>query len=152
MPQHHQNLKMIAFVGLTGSGKSTALDYATGKNFPKVNAQDMLSQLHHLVDAGQHRVVTDELFSFEDYRKLLEEFHHNIIIVAITTNVRTRHHRLARTKDTLNEYDMTKTDWDDSSHDAQLIALADYFIPNDGTEQDLYEALDALFVELEFAN
>lgn len=33
---HHENLKIIAFVGLTGSGKSTAVDYLTAKNYPKV--------------------------------------------------------------------------------------------------------------------
>jgi dephospho-CoA kinase len=32
----HKNVKIIAFVGLTGSGKSTAVDYLTEKGFPKV--------------------------------------------------------------------------------------------------------------------
>lgn len=32
----HENLKIIAFVGLTGSGKSTAVDYFTKKGFPRV--------------------------------------------------------------------------------------------------------------------
>lgn len=31
-----ENLKIIAFVGLTGSGKSTAVEYFTNKNYPKV--------------------------------------------------------------------------------------------------------------------
>lgn len=33
---NHENLKIIAFVGLAGSGKSTAVDYLTEKGFPKV--------------------------------------------------------------------------------------------------------------------
>lgn len=33
---HHENLKIIAFVGLTGSGKSTAVEYFTNKGFPRV--------------------------------------------------------------------------------------------------------------------
>lgn len=32
----HPNLKIIAFVGLAGSGKSTAVDYLTEKGYPKV--------------------------------------------------------------------------------------------------------------------
>lgn len=33
---HHENLKIIAFVGLPGAGKSTAVDYLTQKGYPKV--------------------------------------------------------------------------------------------------------------------
>lgn len=33
---HHENVKIVAFVGLTGSGKSTAVDYVTEKGYPKV--------------------------------------------------------------------------------------------------------------------
>ena len=32
----HKNVKILAFVGLAGSGKSTAVDYLTGKGYPKV--------------------------------------------------------------------------------------------------------------------
>ena len=32
----HQNLKILAFVGLTGSGKSTAVEHFTKKGYPKV--------------------------------------------------------------------------------------------------------------------
>jgi dephospho-CoA kinase len=34
--KHHENVKIVAFVGLAGSGKSSAVDYLTGKNFPKI--------------------------------------------------------------------------------------------------------------------
>lgn len=33
---HHENVKIIAFVGLAGSGKSTAVEYLTEKGYPKV--------------------------------------------------------------------------------------------------------------------
>lgn len=33
---HHENLKILAFVGLPGSGKSTAIDYLSEKGYPKV--------------------------------------------------------------------------------------------------------------------
>jgi len=33
---HHENLKILAFVGLAGSGKSTAVDHFTQKGYPKV--------------------------------------------------------------------------------------------------------------------
>ena len=33
---HHENLKILAFVGLPGSGKSTAVEHFTEKGYPKV--------------------------------------------------------------------------------------------------------------------
>ena len=33
---HHENLKILAFVGLPGAGKTTAVDYFTEKGYPKV--------------------------------------------------------------------------------------------------------------------
>ena len=33
---HQENVKILAFVGLAGSGKSTAVDYLTEKGYPKV--------------------------------------------------------------------------------------------------------------------
>lgn len=34
--KHHENVKIVAFVGLTGSGKSTAVEYLTQRGIPKV--------------------------------------------------------------------------------------------------------------------
>lgn len=34
--KHYENVKIVAFVGLTGSGKSSAVDYLTEKSYPKV--------------------------------------------------------------------------------------------------------------------
>lgn len=34
--KHHENVKIVAFVGLTGSGKTAAVDYLTGNGYPKV--------------------------------------------------------------------------------------------------------------------
>ena len=34
--KHHENVRIIAFVGLSGTGKSTAVDYLTSKGIPKV--------------------------------------------------------------------------------------------------------------------
>lgn len=34
--KHHENVKILAFVGLTGSGKSSAVEHLTKKGYPKV--------------------------------------------------------------------------------------------------------------------
>lgn len=36
MSDQHTNIKIVAFVGLAGSGKSSAVDYLTEKGYPKV--------------------------------------------------------------------------------------------------------------------
>lgn len=34
--KHHENVKIVAFVGLTGSGKTAAIEYLTAKGYPKI--------------------------------------------------------------------------------------------------------------------
>lgn len=34
--KHHENIKIVAFVGLTGSGKTAAIEYLTAKGYPKI--------------------------------------------------------------------------------------------------------------------
>lgn len=41
---HHENVKIVAFVGLTGSGKSAAVDHVTKKGYPKVYFGGILYQ------------------------------------------------------------------------------------------------------------
>lgn len=42
--KHHENVKIIAFVGLPGSGKSVAVDYLTAKGYPKIYFGGILYQ------------------------------------------------------------------------------------------------------------
>jgi dephospho-CoA kinase len=42
--KHHENVKIVAFVGLAGSGKSSAVDYLTEKGYPKVYFGGILYQ------------------------------------------------------------------------------------------------------------
>jgi len=48
--KHLENVKIVALVGLTGSGKSTAVDYLTKKGYPKVHFGNILYQA--MRDAG----------------------------------------------------------------------------------------------------
>ena len=47
---YHLDVKIVAFVGLSGSGKSTAVDYLTQKGYPKVYFGGVLRQA--MDDAG----------------------------------------------------------------------------------------------------
>ena len=63
--QHHENLKIIAIVGLTGSGKSTAVEYFTEKGHPRVYFGGVI--LNAMTEAGLDHTEENE-------RKFREEF------------------------------------------------------------------------------
>lgn len=81
---HHENLKIVAFVGLAGSGKSTAVEYFTEKGYPKVYFGGVILQA--MKDAGIERTAASEEKFREDVReehgkdfvanKIVEEINH----------------------------------------------------------------------------
>ena len=60
-----KNLKIIAFVGMAGSGKSTAVDYITEKGFPKVYFGGVV--LEAMTEAGlDHTEENEKPFNKEN--------------------------------------------------------------------------------------
>lgn len=55
---HHKNLKIIAFVGLTGSGKSIAVEHFTKKGYPKVYFGGVI--LDAMTEAGLEHTQENE--------------------------------------------------------------------------------------------
>jgi hypothetical protein len=76
----HENLRILAFVG---SGATAVVEYLTEKSFPKVNVPDMSSQIEHLADAGQHRIVTDAILDVESFRNVAHEFPGELRLVSV---------------------------------------------------------------------
>jgi dephospho-CoA kinase len=188
--KHHENLKIIAFVGLAGSGKSSAVDYLTEKGYPKVyfggivleevqkrgleltqaNEQPIreelrekegkdfvvkriISQIHDLVAAGQHRIVADGLYTWTEYKALKHEFPGELHVVAIVAPRHLRHHRLTkRPVRPLTEREADQRDWAEIENleKGGPIAIADYFISNNGSLDHLHEQIDAIVDEIEF--
>jgi dephospho-CoA kinase len=63
---HHENLKILAFVGLTGSGKSTAVEYFTKKGYPKVYFGGII--LDAMTEAGLEHTQENEKPFREEFR------------------------------------------------------------------------------------
>ena len=63
----HENLKILAFVGLTGSGKSTAVENFTSKGFPKVYFGGVI--LDAMKEAGIEHTEENERKFREKYRE-----------------------------------------------------------------------------------
>lgn len=183
-------IKIIAFVGLAGAGKSVAVDYVTEKGYPKVYfggvildalteaglehtqenekrfreevraregndfvAQRIIAQIHNLIAAGQHRIVADGLYSWTEYKVLKHEFPGELELVAIVAPKRLRHHRLlTRPVRPLTQAESDQRDWAEIEgiEKGGPIAIADHFIINDGTMEQLHEQVDKVLDDIDF--
>lgn len=188
--KHHENLKIIAFVGLSGSGKSSAVDYLTNKHIPKVyfggivldamtkaglehtpeNEQPfreelreregkdfvvnrIVAQLHDLVNAGQHRIVADGLYTWTEYKILKREFPGELTTVAIVAPKHLRHHRLTkRPVRPLTENEANQRDWAEIENleKGGPIAIADHYLINNGDLDHFHDQIDTILRSIEF--
>ncbi len=187
---HHENLKIIAIVGLTGSGKSTAVEYFTKRGYPKVYfggvildamseaglahteqnehtfreafranhgkdavAQAIARQIHHLADSGQHRIIADGLYTWTEYKVLKKEFPGELSLVAVVSPRHLRYHRLSQRP--IRPLTATEAHDRDASEIENLekggpIAIADHYVINDGSVEDLDSKLAIIAEELNF--
>jgi len=190
--KHLENVKIVALVGLTGSGKSTVVDYLTEKGYPKVyfggivlnevakrgleltqeNEQPVreelresegkdfvvkriVTQIHDLIGAGQHRIVADGLYSWTEYKVLKHEFPGELTVVAIVSPKHLRKQRMAnRPHRPLTSAEVDQRDWAEIENIEKggPIAIADHFIMNDGDEEHLQKQIDAVLEHAEFYN
>lgn len=188
--KHHENVKIVALVGLTGSGKSTAVDYITHKGYPKVyfggivlaevakrgleltqaNEQPIreelrekegkdfvvkriVTQIHDLIAAGQHRIVADGLYSWTEYKVLKHEFPGELTVVAIVSPKHLRKQRMAnRPIRPLTPAEVDQRDWAEIENIEKggPIAIADHFIMNSGDEEHYHKQLDEVLEHINF--
>lgn len=186
----NKDIKIVAFVGLTGSGKSTAVDYITSKGYPKVyfggivldevakrgleltqeNEQPIreelrreegkdfvvkriISQIHDLLDAGQHRIIADGLYTWTEYKVLKHEFPGELSVVAVVSPKHMRKMRMAKREiRPLSAGEVDQRDWAEIENleKGGPIAIADHFIMNDGSMENLHAQIDQVLNDIEF--
>lgn len=79
---NRENLKILAFVGLTGSGKSTAVEHFTTKGYPKVYFGGVV--LSAMDEAGiEHTAENERIFR----EKLREEHGKDVIVNKIVEQI-----------------------------------------------------------------
>jgi dephospho-CoA kinase len=186
----HENLKIIALVGLAGSGKSTAVEYFTEKGYPKVyfggvilqamkdagiertadserkfreeirekNGKDFVAnkiveQIRHLADSGQHRIIADGLYTWTEFLVLKKAFPGELHLVAIVTPRQLRYRRLSErairpfTATEAHERDITEIE---HLEKGGPIAIADHYVINDGSVEELNAKLRNVVSLLDF--
>lgn len=187
---NHENAKIIAFVGLAGSGKSAAVEYLTSKGFPKVYfggvifeamkeadieitpeseatfkeeirqkegndfvVKRIIKEIHDLIEAGQHKIVADGIYSWTEYKAMKHEFPKDVTVIALLAPKHLRHHRLAERKERpFTDEETTQKDWSEIENleKGGPIAMADYFIMNDQGVDELHLQLDKILKEVNF--
>ncbi len=188
MTQPHA--KIIALVGLAGSGKSSAVEYLTEKGFPKIyfggviyKAMDeagiektwdnqqkfreeirrregkdfvikrVIKNIHDLINAGQNKIVLDGLYTWSEYKFLKHEFPGQVVVIAIVTPKYLRHQRMAkRIERPMQPHEVDQRDWSEIENleKGGPIAIADYFIINDGSLEQLHQKIDAVTHDAHF--
>lgn len=183
MSTSEHSCKIIALVGLAGSGKSSAVEYLTEKGFPKIyfggviykamdeagiektwdNQQQfreeirrregkdfvikrVIKNIHDLVNAGQNKIVLDGLYTWSEYKFLKHEFPGQVVVIAIVTPKYLRYQRMAkRIERPMQPHEVDQRDWSEIENleKGGPIAIADYFIINDGSLEQLRQKIDA---------
>ena len=186
------NVKLLAIVGMSGSGKSVAVDYLAAKGIPKVHFGNMIYQemakrgiertpdgksekafremiretegqdwvgrqaiaeTKDLIAAGQKRIVLDGLYSWTEYRLFLHEFPGAMTVVAVVMPRALRYERVSKRPD--RAFDIQAIRERDFGEIEKLekggpIAIADYYILNDGNITELEQRLDAILKSIDF--
>jgi dephospho-CoA kinase len=175
--------KIIATVGMCGSGKSVAGERLERLGFAKVyfggltidevkrrglevnekNERVVREELRHehgmgafallslpkieaLLAEGK-RVLIDGLYSFSEYKILKEKYGNSLLVVAVFTPRALRYERLGRREErplTLKEAVSRDYSEIENIEKGGPIALADYTLVNDGTQEELIQQLDQI--------
>ena len=187
-----ENVKILALVGMSGSGKSVAVDYLTAQGYPKVyfggmiykemakrgiertpdgesekNFREMIretegkdwvvrqviDEVHDLVRAGQKRIILDGVYSWTEYKTLKHEFPGMLTFLAIVVPKNLRYARVAQRPE--RPFSLEEIRERDRSEIENLekggpIAAADYYVLNDGTVEEMENAIAKILKEIEF--
>ena len=182
--------KIIAIVGMSGSGKSEAIKYLKERGVPDIyfggmlyremdrrgadktpeNQQiyrrqlrdelgdDFIAQLaaedaKNLIDAGQKRILFDGLYTWSEFRYLKHEFPGALTVVAVVAPRALRYSRLTHrperpfSKEQAFQRDISEIE---DIEKGGPIAMADYYVLNDDSLENMHEQLKKILAEIDF--
>ena len=188
----NKDVKILAIVGMSGSGKSVVVDHLTALGFPKVYfggmiykemekrgiertpdgesekhfremiretegkdwvVRQVINEARGLIGAGQKRVVLDGLYTWTEYKILKKEFPGQMSVLAVVVDKAIRHKRVSKRPD--RPFNAEEIQERDRSEIENLekggpIAMADYYLLNNGSVGELEAGVDKVLKEIEF--
>ncbi len=113
---------------------------------------EVITQIHKLVEGGQHRIVVDGLGSWESYKRIRHEFPGSLTVVALTARRHIRHRRLTSGEHPMTTQQIDTRDYDEieTLNKGGVIAIADYYLFDNGSLEQLHIQIDELFRQIEF--
>jgi dephospho-CoA kinase len=103
-----------------------------------------IKDIHQLIKAGQKKIVLDGLYTWSEYKTLLHEFPGQVTVIAIVAPKQLRYQRLQnRLERPMQPHEIKERDWSEieNMEKGGPIAMADYFVINDGSLDKLHDQL-----------
>lgn len=121
-----------------------------GKDFVVRQAMDSIKGL---IQAGQRKIVLDGIYSWTEYKILKRAFPGMLTVVAVVTPKSLRFKRIAQRPDRpLNTQEIQDRDWSEIENleKGGPIAMADFFVLNEGKISEMHEKFEKILAEIEF--
>lgn len=117
-------------------------------------ARQVIAEVNDLIAAGQKRIVLDGLYSWTEYKTLKKEFPGDrLTVIAVVSPRHLRYERLAaRPVRPFDRQAARERDYHEieTIEKGGPIAIADYYIVNDGSIEDLESKLKNILTEIKF--
>lgn len=116
--------------------------------------RQVIEEVRDLIAAGQRRIVLDGLYSWTEYKVLKREFPGEMVsVVAVVVPKDLRHRRVAKRPE--RPFSAVEIQERDRSEVENLekggpIAMADFYLLNDGSVAELHEKLEGVLKEIEW--
>ena len=115
--------------------------------------RQVIAETKNLIEAGQKRIVLDGVYSWTEYKILKQEFPGEVVFVAIVVPKKLRYKRVAeRTERPFNRTEIIERDRSEIENleKGGPIAMADWYIMNDGSVAEMHEQLKRILEEVGF--
>lgn len=115
--------------------------------------KQVIKNIYGLIDAGQKKIVLDGLYTWSEYKLLRHEFPGQVTVIAIVAPKHLRYRRMQkRPERPMQPHEVDTRDWAEIENMAKggPIAIADYFVINDGTIEELHTGLEAIANDVHF--
>jgi dephospho-CoA kinase len=183
-------IKLVTFVGMCGSGKSTCSDFLKERGIPDVylggiiykamaeagievtpKSQEIfreqirekegkdfvinraIKEVDDLIGAGQKRIIIDGIYSWTEWKIAKHTYPGELTTIAIVAPKKLRHSRLAhRPGRPFDAEQSRERDWTEIEHleKGGPIAIADYYLNNTGSIEQLEANLEKILREIDF--